>query len=395
MDTSQLVKESEYTYLIPEDERMHCPGRLFLSEQLLELIGDGSIDQVRNAATLPGAVGYSLGMPDMHVGYGFCVGGVSAYRTEDGIISPGAIGFDINCGVRVLATDVDAERAEELIEPLLSTIAERVPAGVGRQSSISLTDEELDEVLVKGARWALENGYAQEEDVVRTEEGGRFAGADPNRVSHQAKARGRGQLGTLGGGNHFLEVQVVDEIFDEEVAGRFGISHEGQVVVMIHTGSRGFGHQVCTDYLRKIEKQFPDVMDALPEKNLAYAPLESKVGKDYFGAMQAAANFAFCNRQVIAHRVRNAFERLFPGSQVRQVYDIAHNIAKKEVHVVDGEQVEVLVHRKGATRAFPPGREEICAPYRDVGQPVLIPGSMGTSSYILTGTQKAMEQAFG
>ena len=300
-----------------------------------------------------------------------------------------------NCGVRVLATDVEASRVEDFIEELLELLAERVPAGVGLKSSISLSASELDEVLLNGSRWCLDKGFALEEDVVRTEEGGCFSEAVPSKVSHQAKARGRNQLGTLGGGNHFLEVQVVDEIFDEAVASQFGVSHEGQVLVMIHCGSRGLGHQVCTDYLRRIEKEFPDLMASLPEKNLAYAPAGSKLASDYWGAMQAAANFAFANRQVIAHQVRGAFERLFPGCSVKQVYDIAHNVAKREVHVVDGEEVELFVHRKGATRAFPAGREEVCAPYRSVGQPVLIPGSMGTSSYILVGTERALSETFG
>ena len=395
MVKESLIKESSKSYVIPQQEGMSVKGRLFLSEKLFELVEEGAVEQVRNAATLPGVVGHSLAMPDMHIGYGFCVGGISAFRTDSGVISPGAIGFDINCGVRLLATDLDASRVEEFIEPLLEVLAQRVPAGVGLKSSISLSNKELDVVLREGSRWALSNGYATPEDVSRTEEGGCFAGADPSKLSHQVKARGRGQLGTLGGGNHFLEVQVVDEIYDEEVAARFGITRPGQVLVMIHTGSRGLGHQTCTDYLRRIEKEYPEIMESLPEKNLAYAPASSSLAQDYWGAMQAAANFAFCNRQVIAHQVRLSFERLFPGCSIRQVYDIAHNIAKKEVHTVSGEEVEVFVHRKGATRAFPPGREEVCAEYRDVGQPVLIPGSMGTASYVLVGTDKAMEQAFG
>ena len=395
MIKDRLVKESATTFVLPKEGDMRVPGKVFLSEKLLEVVEEGALEQVRNAATLPGVVGHSLAMPDMHIGYGFTVGGISAFRTDEGIISPGAIGFDINCGVRVLATDLDASRVEEFIEELLPMLAERVPAGVGLKSSISLSSSQLDDVLRLGSRWALENGYAREEDVVRTEEGGCFAGADPSALSSQAKARGRNQLGTLGGGNHFLEVQVVDEVYDAEAAKRFGVTRPGQVVVMIHTGSRGLGHQVCTDYLRRIEKEYPELMRSLPEKNLAYAPANSPLAKEYFGAMQAAANFAFCNRQIIAHQVRGAFERLFPGCQVDQVYDIAHNIAKKEVHVVDGEDVEVFVHRKGATRAFPPGSEEVCAPYRDMGQPVLIPGSMGTASYILVGTDKAMSETFG
>ena len=300
-----------------------------------------------------------------------------------------------NCGIRVLATDLDVERVEPLIEPLLELLFQKVPAGVGLKSSLQLSDQELDEVLQSGAHWALKKGFARKEDLLRTEEGGVFVEADPSKLSSSAKKRGRSQLGTLGAGNHFLEVQIVDDILDERVAERFGITRKGQIVVMIHCGSRGVGHQVCTDFLRRIQQEHPDIMASLPEKNLAYAPADSPVGKDYYGAMCAAANFAFANRQVIAHRVREAFTRLFPGCDVRQVYDIAHNIAKREVHVIDGEECEVFVHRKGATRAFPPGRPEICEEYRDVGQPVLIPGSMGTASFILVGTEKAMQETFG
>lgn len=395
MIKDRLVQDSEFSYRLPKEDDMLVDGRLFLSEQLLALVEEGAIEQVKNAATLPGVVGESLGMPDMHIGYGFTVGGVSAFRADTGIISPGAIGFDINCGIRVLSTDLDVSRVQEFIEPLLELLAQRVPAGVGLKSSISLSHSELDEVLVDGAVWAANNGFGSQEDVVRAEEGGRFSAANPNRLSSQAKARGRNQLGTLGGGNHFLEIQVVDEILDPVAAQRFGISREGQVVVMIHCGSRGLGHQVCTDYLRRIEDEFPDIMDSLVERNLAYAPAGSKLANDYWGAMQAAANFAFANRQVIAHQVRGAFERLFPGCQVNALYDIAHNIAKKEVHVIDGEDVECFVHRKGATRAFAAGRSEVCEEYRDVGQPVLIPGSMGSSSYILIGSDSAMQRSFG
>jgi tRNA-splicing ligase RtcB len=391
----RLQKTSEYTFVLPKEDNMLVDAKLFTSENLLEHIQDEAVNQVKNAATLPGACGCAIAMPDMHIGYGFCVGGVSAYKTENGIISPGAIGFDINCGVRVLATDLDADRVQPLLDTLLEVLADRVPAGVGKKSSITLDVHGLREVLDKGAQWALENGYATQDDIDCCEENGRFMHADPMKLSQRAQARGFSQLGTLGAGNHFLEIQVVDEIIDETIAERFGITHKGQVIVMIHCGSRGVGHQVCTDYLRRIEKEAPEIMDSLAEKNLAYMPLDSEIGKDYFAAMQAAANFAFCNRQIITHQVRTAFDRLFPGCSLTQVYDVAHNIAKKEIHTVDGEDVEVMVHRKGATRAFPAGHKDICEKYRDVGQPVLIPGSMGTSSYILVGTPKAMEVAFG
>lgn len=395
MIKKQLERESSVSFMLRPVDAMKVPGRVYLSDALLELVEEAALEQVKNVAALPGIVGASLGMPDMHVGYGFTVGGVAAFRTDCGCISPGGVGFDINCGVRVLATDLTVDRVEPLIEPLLELLFQRVPSGVGVKSSLQLSDDQLKDVLTKGSVWALENGYATEEDVRRTEEGGCFDEAQPAHISSRAFARGRSQLGTLGAGNHFLEVQVVDDILDEQAAKTFGITRPGQVVVMIHCGSRGLGHQVCTDFLRRIEQELPELMDSLPEKNLAYAPVDSDIGKEYYGAMCAAANFAFCNRQLIAHGVRKAFDRLFPGCEIRQVYDIAHNIAKREIHRVDGEDVEVFVHRKGATRAFPAGREEICEEYRHIGQPVLIPGSMGTASYILVGTDKAMEQTFG
>ncbi len=395
MAKERLKKTSDVTYVLPKSGKMRVPGKLFLSEKLHDMVEDSAVQQVENAAGLPGVVGAALGMPDMHVGYGFTVGGVAAFDAKDGIVSPGAIGFDINCGVRVLATDLDADVVEERIEALLELLAQSVPVGVGVKSSIRLSRQELDEVLREGSGWALSHGFATEQDIERTEENGRFDASDPAKVSDRAKGRGMNQLGTLGAGNHFLEVQVVESIQDKEAARAFGITHEGQVCVMIHCGSRGMGHQVCTDYLREIERTFPDIMAALPEKNLAYAPLSSTVANDYLGAMRAAANFAFCNRQVIAHQVRKAFSRLFPGCSVKQVYDIAHNIAKRETHVVDGKKVDVFVHRKGATRAFPAGREEVPGVYRSFGQPVLIPGSMGTASYILIGTEKAMSETFG
>ncbi len=389
----QLLSPS--TYRIPQDEEMLVEGRLFLTEELFSAVEESAIQQVRNVACLPGICGCSIGMPDMHVGYGFTVGGVAAFDAKTGIISPGGIGFDINCGVRMLASDLDEGTVRPLIDPLLELLYQKVPAGVGLKSSISLSEKELEAVLSQGAQWALKNGYALSEDLLRTEEEGMFSAANHSYLSAQAKRRGRNQLGTLGAGNHFLEIQVVDHIFEESTASLFGFSHVGQIVVMIHCGSRGVGHQVCTDYLRLIEETYTQVISALPEKNLAYAPIDSDIGSRYYAAMCAAANFAFANRQVIAHRVREAFSRLFPQSSLRQVYDVAHNIAKKELHEIDGVSQEVIVHRKGATRAFPAGHKDVCAEYRSVGHPVLIPGSMGTSSYVLVGTPEAMHVSFG
>ncbi len=390
-----LISVSQTKYIIPKTGSMRVPGKLFLSKKLLANIKDVSIQQVRNVANLPGIVGYSIGMPDMHMGYGFCVGGVSAFRLDGGIVSPGGIGFDINCGVRVLSSNLLLSDVDKLIDSLLELLFTNIPCGVGRKSSNPLSDDMLNDVLSRGALWALDKGYATEHDIIRTEERGVFSGAKPKFVSARARARGKAQLGTLGAGNHFLELQVVDKIFDARVAEAFGFLKEGQVVVMIHCGSRGLGHQVCTDYLKLIEQEFPDIMNSLQEKNLAYAPLSSRLAHDYLGAMRAAANFAFCNRQIIAHKARISFRRLFPSARLTQVYDVAHNIAKQEQHVVDGKKIDVLVHRKGATRAFPKGHEAICDELRPYGQPVLIPGSMGTASYVLVGTPKAMEETFG
>ncbi|MFT4250764.1 MAG: RtcB family protein [Candidatus Woesearchaeota archaeon] len=390
-----LVALDEFTYTLAKTGSMLVDAKIFSSEELLALVEEEAVVQVSNAATLPGACGCSVAMPDMHMGYGFCVGGVSAYRVDGGVVSPGAIGFDINCGIRVLASNLVEEQVIPLIDELLSLLASRIPAGVGKKSSLTLSREEMKEVLLRGATWAVDNGFGVEDDVLRCEEQGCFSGAAPASLSQKAFSRGFSQLGTLGAGNHFLEVQVVEEIYDESLASAFGFSAPGQVVVMIHCGSRGVGHQICTDYLRRIEQEAPEIMASLSERNLAYMPLGSSLATEYLGAMRAAANFAFCNRQVIAHQTRKAFARLFPRSKLSAVYDVAHNIAKQETHVVDGKQVEVLVHRKGATRAFPAGHSAIGSVYRDTGHPVLIPGSMGTSSYVLVGTQKAMLESFG
>ena len=388
-------EDSQYIYTIDPEGDMRVPARLFTSKKLLEHVQEETLTQVKNAASLPGIVGSSIAMPDMHMGYGFCVGAVSAFDSKEGIVSPGAIGFDINCGVRLLSSNVDVSRVEDFVEELLELFAQRVPVGVGQQSSISLSQQQIRELLVKGSSWALENGYGNQEDVDCCEENGMFLGADAMKLSQRARARGMNQLGTLGAGNHFLELQVVEEVYDEELAESFGLSKKGSVCVMIHCGSRGLGHQVCTDYLRRIQQEAPEIMDSLAEKNLAYMPLGSSLANDYLAAMRAAANFAFANRHVIAHQVRSAFSRLIPESDLRTVYDVAHNIAKLETHVVDGVEREVLVHRKGATRAFPANHPSLSKKFSDTGHPVLIPGSMGTSSYVLVGTDKAMQLSFG
>ncbi|RME78538.1 RtcB family protein [Candidatus Woesearchaeota archaeon] len=392
----KIKKISDSQIEIEKEGAMRVPVRVFTSDVLFEkLKEDKSLQQGINVATLPGIQKASYIMPDAHMGYGFSIGGVAGFDAQEGIISPGGIGFDINCGVRVLATNLTVEDVRPKMHELLTALFEAVPSGVGSESKFKLSREEMDEVLLKGARWALERGYGEEEDLELTEEGGCFPDPDPSLVSPRAKKRGKDQLGTLGSGNHFLEIQSVDEIYDEEIARRFGITKTGQVVIMIHCGSRGLGHQVCSDFLRKMEEQQPELADSLPDRDLMYAPAQSQIAKDYFKAMQAAANFAFCNRQIIAHQVRKTFKEVFPGCEVKQVYDIAHNIAKLEEHDVDGVKKQLYVHRKGATRAFGPGRKEIPEKYRDIGQPILIPGSMGTASFILVGTQKAMEISMG
>jgi tRNA-splicing ligase RtcB len=374
---------------------MRVPARVFADEEILaEIRDDRSLEQLMNVATLPGIVGAALAMPDVHQGYGFPVGGVAATTSPDGVVSPGGVGYDINCGVRLLTLPLsEAELGERRVD-LVHQISRGVPAGAGQRGSIRLDGEELDHVLVEGARALVErHGVGIAEDLERTESEGRLAGAKPAMVSERAKERGSGQLGTMGSGNHFVEVQGVAKIVDAAAAKSFGLS-EGQVTVLIHSGSRGLGHQVCTDYVKRMDTAIARYKIVLPDRELACAPLSSPEGQAYMGAMACAANFAWANRQAIAHRVREAAGNAF-GAPVaegtRQVYDVAHNVAKLEAH---GGR-EVCVHRKGATRAFPAGSTEIPAAYREVGQPVFIPGSMGTSSFVLRGMPGSIERSFG
>jgi tRNA-splicing ligase RtcB len=392
----EVVKQDGYIFTIAATDRMRVPVRIFTSDLLLQqLKTDDSLRQACNVATLPGIVEASVVMPDAHQGYGFSIGGVAAFDPKAGIISPGGIGFDINCGVRLLATSLQKEQVTPKLKQLIDLIYRSCPVGTGSESGMRLTDAELDEIAVKGAAWAVARGIGSQDDLDHAEANACLAGADPASVTARARARGRQQLGTVGAGNHFVEVQVVEEIFNDVVAQRFGLRH-GQVVVMIHCGSRGFGHQICTDYVRMMEESQPDVVASLPDHNLIYAPLGSELAIKYFGAMNAAANFAFCNRHILGDNVRKAFRSVFgEGVEVRTVYDVCHNIAKSETHVTSEGERELLVHRKGATRAFPPQHPEIPAAYREVGQPVLIPGSMGTASYVLVGTDAAMRQSFG
>lgn len=391
-----MKKLNDYSYLIEKTGKMNVPVKIFASEKLMnKMKQDDSLNQGINVAHLPGIKGFSIMMPDAHQGYGFSIGGVAATDHKDGCLSPGGVGFDVNCGVRLLTTNLTREDVEPKLKELLDLLYKKVPPGVGEKSIFRLTNEELDEVMIQGPSVMVKRGLGLKEDVENCESDGKLTGADPTKVSDKAKKRGRAQLGTLGSGNHFLEIQFVGEIFDKEIADVFGITKKDQVVVLIHTGSRGLGHQVCSDYLRKIEDSFPELIKDLPDKNLAYAPAQSDLAKEYYAAMCSAANFAWTNRHLIGHQTREAFKELFPESVLETVYDVAHNIAKLEEHIIDDKKQKVWVHRKGATRAFGPNNPEIPKRYKKTGQPIFIPGSMGTSSYILAGTQKAMDESFG
>ncbi len=396
-----LQRISEYEWEIPQSFRkdMRVPVRLFATQRLLEqIMGDKSLEQAVNAATLPGLVGHVMVMPDMHQGYGFPIGGVAATRYPEGVISPGGIGYDINCGVRLLASNIKVDDISDQLDTLASVINNTCPSGVGVSGAIRVTDAELDQVCKDGSRWALKHNFATENDLRRTEEFGRVEGADPTKVSKRAKERGRPQLGTLGAGNHFIEVDVVDQVFDTQAAQVMGLAL-GNLVVQIHCGSRGFGHQICTDYVDELQGAVKRYGIQLPDRELVCAPLNSPEGQNYLAAMRCAANYAFANRQILAHHARRAFEEVFAGKihdwNLYQVYDIAHNMAKIETHEIDGQQIKVCVHRKGATRAFGPGAQGLPDEYKQIGQPVLVPGSMGTASWVLVGTATSMSNSFG
>jgi tRNA-splicing ligase RtcB len=396
----KLVLKEEHVYELPKEGRMRVPGRIYSSQSLLEHPGmDSAIQQVANVATLPGIVDFSMAMPDIHWGYGFPIGGVAAFRTESngngmGVISPGGVGFDINCGVRLLRTDLVEQDIRSKQKELIDELYNEVPAGLGSKGKITLSDREIDSVLSIGAKWAVDEGYLWESDLDVLEENGCIENSSPENVSHYARKRGRKQVGSLGSGNHFLEVQKVDEVFDEEAAKAFGL-FEGQAVVMMHTGSRGCGHQVCQDHLDCVLRASKREGIDLPDKQLAAAPLDTKEAQEYLGAMSSAANFAWANRSLISYATRRAFSNVFGGDGkslgMDTVYDVSHNIAKIEKH--SGE--DLCVHRKGATRAFGPGSLDIPSKYRSFGQPVIVPGDMGTSSYVLSGTSGAMAKTFG
>ncbi|MCK4404887.1 MAG: RtcB family protein [Hadesarchaea archaeon] len=399
--TGKIKQIDDVRWEISQDYKhgMRVPVRIYADAELLnEMRRDLTLEQATNVSFLRGIYKYSIALPDGHQGYGFPIGGVAATDAETGVISPGGVGYDINCGVRLLQTNFDKTDIEPKLRELVDAFFRNVPSGLGSRGKVKLTYSQLNEVLENGVRWAVENGFGWKEDMERLEEGGCLADADASKVSQRAKERGLPQLGSLGSGNHFLEIQVVDKIFDPEVARTFGITHEGQVTVMIHTGSRGLGHQVCSDYLRTMEHIVRKYDITLPDRELVNVPINSPEGQAYLAAMACAANYGFTNRQMITHWVRESFEEVF-GQDAEKlglhlVYGLAHNIAKFEEHQIDGGRKKVCVHRKGATRAFPPGHPDVPALYRSVGQPVLIPGDMGTASYVLVGTEQAMQETF-
>jgi tRNA-splicing ligase RtcB len=388
-----------WRYRIPREGGMRVPGLVYSSAAMIEDIGqDQSLQQVANVAHLPGIVGHSLAMPDVHWGYGFPIGGVAAFDEEEGVVSPGGVGYDINCGVRLLRSELHVDDVRPRLEALSVALFHAVPGGLGRGSHRKLRAKELERVLLRGARWAVDEGYGDPEDLDVIEEGGCLAGADPAKVSERARTRGMPQLGSLGSGNHFCELGYVAEVIDETAAASFGLKLGG-VTLMIHSGSRGLGHQICEDSLRRMLEASARYGIALPDRQLCAAPLASPEAADYFAAMACATNFAFANRQMMTGFARQALEDHLRCSEaelgLRVVYDVCHNIAKWEEHEVDGRLRRLCVHRKGATRAFGPGHPQVPAAYRDVGQPVLVPGDMGRYSYVLVGTARAMQETFG
>jgi len=396
----KLQKIDEYRWRIPREGKMRTDGIIYSEESMLpDVRKDQSLVQVANVAWLPGIVGHSLAMPDIHWGYGFPIGGVAAFDMNEGVISPGGVGYDINCGVRLMRSGLSRTDIQGRVKELVEVLFTNIPSGVGsHRKDLKLNREEERRVLKKGARWAVEKGFGTSEDLAHIEEQGCIEGGDPERVSERAMERGRAQLGTLGSGNHFVEVGYVAEVFDESVARTLGLWKD-QVTVIVHTGSRGLGHQVCDDYIRVMMDAARKYQIELPDPQLCCSPVSSPEGRQYFEAMACAANFAFANRQMITHWVRETFERVFHKGardlKLDLIYDVCHNIAKIESHTVNGKTKKVCVHRKGATRSFPPEHPDIPEEYRSIGQPVLIPGDMGRCSYVLVGTKKAMEETFG
>jgi len=389
----EIKKISKNIYEIPKHGNMNVPGRIYASEKILnDAKKDKTLEQAKNVACLPGILNASIALADAHQGYGFPIGGVAAFDLDKGVISPGGVGYDINCSVRLLRTNLEKKDILKKQKEILKKLYEKIPSGVGRGSRFNMTRQELNNILKGGAKYLIEKGYGEKEDYLHMEEEGCIKGADASKVSERAIKRGIGQLGTLGAGNHFLEVQFVDEVFDEKVAEIFGLK-KNQAVIMIHCGSRGLGHQIASDYIKKMEDEYG--FKNLPDRELINAPIKSQLAEDYYSAMCCAVNFAFANKQLITHWVREEMKNIFPDIKIDVVYDVCHNIAKFEKHIIEGKLKEICVHRKGATRSFGAGREEIPKAYRNVGQPVLIPGTMGTASYVLVGTKKAEEMTFG
>lgn len=400
MSIDKLKRIDDTKLEVPLDYKqgMRVPGIIFIDSILEKDLESHAIDQVANVAALPGIIKASIAMPDIHTGYGFPIGGVAAFDLKEGIISPGGVGYDINCGVRLLRSNLKKDEVLPRLKDLVEVLYNEIPAGVGSKGKIRLNHDDEKKIMIKGAQWAVENGFGDASDIERTESKGRIEGADPSIISKRAYERGRAQQGTLGSGNHFLEIQYVDEIYDEKAANSLGLFNN-QVTVMIHTGSRGFGHQVCTDFLEVMARAANKYKIELYDKELACAPFNSQEAQDYLGAMQAAANYAWANRQCIMHWTREVFMKFFNSTPhtlgMSLIYDVAHNIAKVEEHTVNGRKQKLIVHRKGATRAFPPGHPELPEIYRHLGQPVLIPGDMGRASFVLLGTEKAMLETFG
>jgi len=395
-----LKKITDYLWEIPQTGQMLVPGRIYASEKLMNQIQkDESLKQVANVAHLPGIINYSLAMPDIHWGYGFPIGGVAAIDVQSGVISPGGVGYDINCGVRLLRTNLSADFIRPKIKDLITTLFNAVPSGVGSHGAIrKLSRQDIRNILLKGAGWTIENGYGHSDTLKFIEDNGCLKDADPDVISERAYQRGMPQLGTLGSGNHFVEISKISDIYDKSIADRLGLT-KGNIVIFIHTGSRGLGYQVCDDFIKVTLQATQKYGINVPDRQLACAPLDSQEGKDYLGAMRGAANFAFANRQVISALIETTMMNTLNMSpndlEMSLIWDIAHNIAKIENHIVDGKQRQVCVHRKGATRAFGPGHRDLPEEYREIGQPVLIPGDMGTESYLCVGTDKAMLETFG
>lgn len=395
----KLERVDELRWKIPKKGKMRVEGLIFADDKLMESIKeDQSLVQVANVATLPGIVKYSLAMPDIHWGYGFPIGGVAAFDLDEGVISPGGVGYDINCGCRLMSTNLSINEIKTFLERIVHNLFKDIPTGVGSTGAIKLSRKDEQNVALMGAEWAVKEGYGDQEDLERTEDGGRMEGADPSVLGDRAIKRGHDQLGTLGSGNHFLEVQMVEEIYEQEIARAYNL-FEGQITILIHSGSRGFGHQICDDFLKEMAKYVTKENIDLPDRQLACAKIKSDLGKRYWAAMACAANYAWANRQILMHKTEESLCKSLSINPkelgMKLLYDVCHNIAKKEKHMVDGKEIWLCVHRKGATRALPAGHPLLPKIYKEVGQPVLIPGDMGTYSYVLAGSKGAMVETFG